>query len=445
MNATERTSRPILSKPVIARGLLLIFAFTAWSITGPANVALALLVALFLTEIPGQWRHLRREPAFLLLLAVVLVTSLLAVRAAWIFPAIATDQWRAISAWSAPLLFFVIAWWLRRDPTRIWPVLGAAALGLACGVLRKSDWSLLPEILGGMRYDFGFAALGLAFLASVVLVGLVLFCPRITGLRIGGRARPGAGWIFWSLGIVLSLFVLVVTQSRGAAMSLALAGVLYAIIRRREARRRGQQSPRQLRLALAAAALAIALAGALLWVTKHRQVEDWQAITVGSQEELSYTGSVTIRLNLIKVGFQTFAQQPLLGFGPGTSTTEFLVPERVVAVDAYQLANAPAASHLHSVAMEILTRFGLVGVLIATLLLWVLLRAYRGLWSDPRAAPDLRAFLTLGGIMLLLYCLYDFRVVNLDLRFFCILFLGVLYSFQLGRVRQADGAEPAHD
>jgi len=92
-----------------------------------------------------------------------------------------------------------------------------------------------------------------------------------------------------------------------------------------------------------------------------------------------------------------------------------------------------------------MSSFGLVGVLIAILLLWVLLRAYRGLWSDPRAAPDLRAFLTLGGIMLLLYCLYDFRVVNLDLRFFCILFLGVLYSFQLGRTRQPDHAEPTHD
>jgi O-antigen ligase len=441
MNATERTLRPRISKPAIARGLLLLFAFTAWSITGPANVALALLVALFLTEIPGQWHHLRREPAFLLLLAVMLATSLLAVRAAWIFPAIATEQWQAISAWSAPLLFFVIAWWLRRDPTQVWPVLGAAALGLACGVLRKSDWSLLPEILGGMRYDFGFAALGLAFLASVALVGLVLFRPRVTGLRIGGQARPGVGWALWLLGIALLLFVLAVTQSRGAAMSLALAGVLYVLIRRREARRLGQQSPRQSRLALAAAALAIALAGSLLWVTKHRQVEDWQAITVGSQEELSYTGSVTIRLNLLQVGLQTFAQQPLLGFGPGTSTTEFLVPQQVVQVDAYQRANAPAASHLHSVAMEILTRFGLVGVLIAILLLWVLLRAYRGLWSDPRAAPDLRAFLTLGGIMLLLYCLYDFRIVNLDLRFFCILFLGVLYSFQLGRTQQPEGAE----
>jgi len=146
-----------------------------------------------LVRMHGGWHSGRSVGFGKLLLAVVLVTSLLAGRAAWIFPAIATDQWRAISAWNAPFLFFVIAWWLRRDPTQVWPVLGAAALGLACGVLRKSDWSLLPEMLDGMRYGFGFAALGLAFLASVMLVGLVLFRARITGLRIGGRARPGVG------------------------------------------------------------------------------------------------------------------------------------------------------------------------------------------------------------------------------------------------------------
>ena len=161
---------------------------------------------------------------------------------------------------------------------------------------------------------------------------------------------------------------------------------------------------------------------------------DLHELRVGSQDELSYNSiaSTAIRLNLASVGLRAFAASPLLGFGPGTSTTEFLLPQRVVAVSEYQLAHAPAASHLHSVVTEALVRFGLVGVLIAVLLLVVLGRAYRTLWSDPRAAPELRTFLTLGGVMLLLYCIYDFRLVNLDIRFFVILFFGVLYSFQLG-------------
>jgi hypothetical protein len=422
-------------KPEIARVLLLIFAFTAWSFTTPANIALALLALLFLIEIPAHWRQLRREPAFLLLLGVLVITGALAVRAAWLFPTTASDQWRAISAWSAPFLFIIPAWWLRRDPTQVWAFMGAAALGLVVGILIKSDWSYLPDILlHKMRYDFGFAALGLAFIASVMLVGFLLFRARITGLRIDGRARPLLGWVLWVLGLASLLFVLAVTQSRGAAVGLATAGILYAFIQWRRHHPEEVQHPHHGRLALGSALLLVALAVSLLWVTKDRQMADLRELRVGSQDELSYNSiaSTAIRLNLASVGLRAFTASPLLGFGPGTSTTEFLLPQRVVAVSEYQLAHAPAASHLHSVVTEALVRFGLVGVLIAVLLLVVLGRAYRTLWSDPRAAPELRTFLTLGGVMLLLYCIYDFRLVNLDIRFFVILFFGVLYSFQLG-------------
>jgi O-antigen ligase len=200
-----------------------------------------------------------------------------------------------------------------------------------------------------------------------------------------------------------------------------------------------------MRLVLGSAVLFVALAVALLWVTKGRQAEDWQELTVGSQGgELSYKGSVAIRINLLGVGLRAFAERPALGFGPGTSTTEFLVPHRLVSVDDYQLANVPNFSHLHSVALEVMTRFGLLGLVIAALLSAVLLRAYRRLWSEARAAPDLVAFLTLGGAMLAVFCLYDFRVVNLDLRFFCILFLGVLYSFQVGGQDPPADKEPGH-
>ncbi len=442
--------RPFLThKPAIARGLLILFAFTAWSLTAPANVALGLLVLLFLTEVPGHWAQLRREPAVLLLGGVLLVTLLLALRAAWLFPATAPGQWRAVSAWVAPFLFIVPAWWLRRNPGQVWAVLGAAGLGLLFGVLRKSDWSLLPLLFQGLRYDFGFAALGLAFLASVMLVGIILFRARITGLVIADRARPVLGWTLWTAGLALLLFVLVVTQSRGAALMLGIAGVCYGLIQWQVHRPPGTGAdsgaatasgtgsattpPRHRRLALAAALAFIALAGSLLWSTRDRQLADLRQLEAGSPAAMSWGegASVSIRLDLARVGLSTFAASPLLGFGPGTGTTQFLVPERVVRVSDYQLAQAPAASHLHSVAIEVLTRFGLVGLLIAALLIAVLLRAYRALWIDPRAPLDLRAFLTLGGVMCFLYCLYDFRLVNLDIRFFCILFFGVLYRFAL--------------
>lgn len=423
-------------RPAIARVLIFVFAFTAWSLTAPANIALALLVALFLLDVPGHWRELRREPAFLLLVGVAAVTTLLALRAALLFPATALDQWLGLSAWISPFLFFPVAWWVRLEPERVWDLLLAAALGLALGVVRKTDWSLMPQVLDGLRYDFGFAALGLAFIAAVLLVGLLLFRARILGLRVRERPRPMLGWAIWGLGLAFPFGLLLATQSRGAAMMLGAAGTLYALGQARGHRREAGPTPRQVRLAIASGVLLLFFAVVLLWSTKGRQMEDWQALT-DTEAELSYTGSVAIRLNLLEVGLKTFAERPLLGFGPGTSTTEFLVPQQLVPVGAYHLAHVPAASHLHSVPLEILTRFGLVGVLIAALLLGVLLRAYRGLWQDPPLASDLRAFLTLGGVMTLLYCIYDFRIVNLDLRFFFILFFGLLYGLHLARAELA--------
>jgi len=64
----------------------------------------------------------------------------------------------------------------------------------------------------------------------------------------------------------------------------------------------------------------------------------------------------------------------------------------------------------------------------------VLFRAYRSLWSETGPESDLRYFLVLGGVMMLLYCVYDFRLVHVDFRFFSILFLGILYSFHLPQV-----------
>lgn len=427
----------------IARVLLLVFAFSAWSMTALANVALALLVVMFLAEVRGHWGSLRREPAFLLSMAVVLIAAGLALRAAIQFPATAADQWRGAWAWSAPFLFVAVAWWLRRTPGQVWPLLAAAVLGLSFGTLRRADWSLLPQVLNGSRYDFGQTPLGLAFIASVMLVGLILFRPRITGMRLRGRPRPMLGWTLWALGIAWLLAILIVTQSRGAALGLAIAGVVYAFIRGRVGSGEEGSSGLPMRFVLGSAVLFVALATALLWVTKERQAQDWQELTVGSQGgELSYNGSVAIRINLLGVGLRAFAERPVLGFGPGTSTTEFLVPQRLVPVDEYQLANAPNFSHLHSVALEIMTRFGLLGLVIAVLLSALLLRAYRRLWSGAGEAPDLVAFLTLGGVMLAVFCLYDFRVVNLDLRFFCMLFLGVLYSFQIGGQDPPADAQP---
>ncbi len=177
----------------IAPWVLVLFAFSAWSLTSVANRALGVLVLLFLMELPAHWPRLVRDPAVLLLVGALALGGLLALHGTAILPGTAARQWDGVIAWCAPLLFVVVAWWSRGDEGLIRAVLAAGALGLAVGVLRKSDWSLINQILAGMRYHFGYAALGLRFLASVMLAGLILLRGRIVSLTLAGRSRCSAG------------------------------------------------------------------------------------------------------------------------------------------------------------------------------------------------------------------------------------------------------------
>ncbi len=427
----------------VAAGLLILFAFAAWNLTGVANAALGLLTLLFLWDLSGHWSRLRRDPALLLLLAALGLTSLLALRAAMLLPETASEQWGAIASWTFPFLFVVAAWWLRGDARLIRAVLAAAAIGLVVGVLRKSDWSLLGGILGGQRYHFGYAALGLGFLVSVMLVGLVLFRRGILAFTLGGRGHPIIGWAFWLGGLAFSVAVLVVTQTRGSALSLALVAFGFAVAGAAAQWRRKGTSVAQVSRLLSALLATLVLVSLVLWSSRGRIVEDWQSLSPAlpaaiedRHPVLGYESSSAIRLNLYRIGLELFAAQPLLGWGPGTRATEYLVPKGVIPLSELDQANASKASHLHSVPIEILVRFGLAGLILGLLFLVLMAQAYRRMWAGS-ADRELRLFLLTGGLLTLLFLLFDFRLIHLDLRFFFIAFFGILYSYRFADLRRA--------
>ena len=419
-------------KQTAVRILLMVFAFSAWSMTGLAHVTLFLLLALFLCEIPSAWVRLHRDPAFLLTLCAIALITLLALRAAILFPQIAADQWHAIWVWSAPFLFFVVAWWLHLDLRQIRRVMITAMLGIVFGVLRKFDWSFAGQIFGGFRYDFGYTALGIAFIASIVLVGLYLFRPCMTGIQINGKHRPILGWALWIASVLFFLGILLATQARGSVLSLLIVMTGFVVHRAVASLRKGEISLKKLLVAVFSGMLFFVTATTVLWTRWPIIVEEFKLLSQSTAvEELSYQTSLTIRINLYRVGFRLFSASPIMGWGPGTSSTEYLVPAQVIPFSNYDLQNVPTMSHLHSVFLEILVRFGLLGAAIGVLLLSALFRAYRSLWSEKGSEPNLRDFLLLGGVMTVLFCGYEFRLIHVDFRFFSILFIGILYSFIL--------------
>jgi O-antigen ligase len=258
------------------------------------------------------------------------------------------------------------------------------------------------------------------------------------------------GAILWVLGLVFTIAVLVITQSRGSVLSLGLVAAGYGLVLvLRRNRGEGHTGPRPA-LVIASALLLLALMSLVLWSSRERSYFDFESLVpaagevASTHEGLGYVSSTAIRINLYDLGLRLFAARPLLGWGPGTGATEYLVRKRVIPLSERHLPSAPQASHLHSVPIEILVRFGLVGLALGFLTLSLIIGAYRRMWSWS-ADPALKLFLVAGGLLALLFVLFDFRLIHLDFRFFFIVFFGILYSYRFvgsGPAGQPRGGAP---
>jgi O-antigen ligase len=411
--------------------LLVLFAFSAWNMTGVANGALGLLVLLFLLDLPRAWPRLQRDPAFLLMLATPVITALLAWRAIGLFPDSAQSQWEAVTAWSAPMAFVIAAWWLRGNERLIRATLAAAALGLTAGVLRKLDWAHLPDLIEGERYDSAYPALVLGFLASLMLVGLLALRRRLVRLSIGGHPRPWLGWGLWALGVGVAVLFLVVSQARGSALSLGLIALGLLTIQAMRPGAMASAGP-SVRVLAALAAGALVLGGLVLVSSSDRIAGDAQIFSPrmdpAAGPVFDYEASSGIRLNLSRMGLGLIAARPWLGWGPGSDTGGVLIPARVIPFADEDVVRAPAMAHLHSVPIEIGVRFGLVGFALALWFLVVTWKGYRALGRGCRD-PGLLLFLAVAGLLTFLFCLYDFRLTHMDLRFVFIALFGMVYGF----------------
>lgn len=413
----------------IAAWVLVVFGFAAWNLTGLANAALALLGLLFLLDLPRAWPRLRRDWGFLLMLGAPLVLALLALRGSALFPETVPGQWDAVAAWSAPLLFVVAAWWLRGNEPLIRAVLLAACLGLLIGVTRKLDWAHVLEMLSGARYESAYPALVLGFLASLMLVALLALRRNLVRLAVRGRRLPVLGWGLWLLGIAISLALLVVTEARGSVLSLGIIAVVWVIAELVHAR-----GAAAARIGLAAAALigSAVLVSAVLVSSGDRLRDDVRLFDPRVDPRVGpvfdYESSLGVRLNLQRIGFALISERPVLGWGPGSLPLSVLVPAQVVPVAREDLDWAPRLAHLHSVPLEIGVRFGLPGLFLGLAFLAVVLIGYRAMLRGCRDI-GLRRFLVYAGLLTLLYSLFDFRLVHLDLRFVFILLFGMVYGF----------------
>jgi O-antigen ligase len=345
---------------------LFLFALTAWM--SPVVNALALGLCVVALALSPEGRRAVAADRFLRFLpwvGVFIVAQ--SIRGTVMFPETLERQWidcgKWLLLWSG---FLVTGWWLRADPVRIREVLLAAALGLWIALLDHVSLGDLLAFRTGQQTGFQMSAGCSGLISASVVLGLLLFSGRLVRkpcLSVRNFVRVAG----WTLGMYLSVFMLIASQSRTAWFGAAL--VFIAVFGYRyQGSARAQGIPWRRLPYLPLLVGGFILGGA--WLNKDtiltRFGQDSAAIAAiaeGKEERLAEVGQSSIkhRYTVQKFGLRKWLEKPLLGWGTGSSG--YLI--RTTGGKAlWDPAAGQQIAHLHSAYLEMLVRFGLLGALL---------------------------------------------------------------------------------
>lgn len=422
---------------------LLTLAFFAWLGTGVAHGALAVLALLTFTTGRQGLTSLLRDPMVRLfaLFTIYLLASAVAAEHRW--PETARNQWHSVWPWISLWMFLPVAWCLRCDPRRIYAVLVAAPFGLIAGILRRSEWSHLPQWLAGERYEFGYTSLGVSLLSLVIVLGLVTLAPRILNAAVSTGMRSAIATL-WLLELLFFLFVLLVAQSRGVwlglAIALPMAGMLALWIRRPKDRSKTVATRGTVGATLATAAAL----GAIAWQFGGTIAGRWQAeadvlpgLMGGHESDIPYS-PIGARIHLSLWGLRLIARHPWFGYGPGADAPHHLLPLEFGSASSGFLSVIGHFVHLHNAYLEVLLRFGLAGAALLVAALVVFHRAIIRARLSGRLHSDFFVFGLTVSFAVLLFGFYEFRLLHTDFRFLSMLFGGAFYTYALHGPRHED-------
>ena len=416
---------------------LLLFAFSAWFGPAPANVALGLMLIGALMEGRQAWQTFRHNIIFwptLVLLGYILLRAALAAQE---MPDLAEKQWSFAWRYAALGLFLLPAYWLARFPEKVDWVLALALAGLIIGLGLNQDWSKWELMLQGQRSgQEKWGSLTMALYAVTGLLGLLLFAPRLLHMQ-RTPALTNVAAIAWLICIIIMAQAFIVSQSRAVWLAAILVFPLVLIFFLRGWLKAHPAFSR--RRLVAVGVISGLLIGSIFAANfstissrATQEQEVYESIT--KLEELNTENvakevprsSFGLRFWLLSYGLELWEERPWLGWGPGTSSTRDLAPQRG-REDMHFLM------HLHNGYMEMLFHFGLVGTgLFALPLLIVIRAAYRA--HRRGAIPhDLYLFLAGALFITLIWNLTNARLDKLNFRFYWYFLAGIAYA---GSLRQ---------
>ena len=428
-------------------GLGVFFLFYQLNATvGYIGFALVIVAFLFQTKI--WWPILKKDTVARVYLALVVYIVAYALFATHEFPETLRAQRIAVADWMHWLLFIPVAWVVcqHNKNLNIWLLL--LAVGLLIRVLTNMEWDKLASIFSWPRTGFGLVETVFAPVAGMTTLGFLLLANRMTRPTV--QAGRWSGLVFsglWLAGLVIMLESLVLAQTRGVWLAAAIVfpvglAVRYEYWLRNHAFKSAKN--------IAMMVFILAIVGFFIHLnstslSSRIKSESLQSApdlvtktvegSVEGDKKVILTTGISYRLILWGIGLKSWKERPLLGWGPGTS--EYLVEQadNDLLKQHVTLQNGKELSlhltHLHSVYLEIMVRFGVLGGILFFATPFLLLRGVRKAYLSGSVPWDYACFIFAGWGFLAMEAFTDFQIFKFAWRNFCVIWVALSYAAYL--------------
>jgi len=420
-------------------GLFGIYLFAAFALLGitPATVGLVISTLVFIARFDG-WRRLGRDPVAMLALVfgLYVVAHSLAFYRAAATPEQASTVLEHGTDWLKLLLFIPVAYWVGGRPERIRLVLLLALLGFTVGIARKIDWATFDASFFTTRFLSYLPAIAFGMFTGIAALGLLATRRAFWGAR-EQPLRLVLRVALWAALLLIMLQGLLLSQSRGSWLAfLAGLGLLILLEWRAGSGSIGGGGRRWLAIVPGVAALLIFVLSQYQTIGTRLtdQTETLKQVIQGEVTQIT-SDPVGLRVNALRFAEEKWRERPAFGWGAGSSRELIATSGRPDAL----LDNVNWLPHLHNAYAETLVQLGVVGFVLACALVWTLVRSSGQECRAARIPSDLCRFFAVSLVFVLIWNLFNYRVVRSDWIFFWILFAGAAYSVRLARLTGRDG------
>lgn len=423
-------------------GLLGIYLFSLFAFlgTGPATVGMLLFTLAFIGR-RDTWRSLRGDRLALIcvLYAAYVVTHSLVFYLSAPSPKLAADIAGTTWGWLRPLLFVPFAFWAAGREQRVVSLLLLTLIGFTLNIFRNIDWGTFSAAFFSTRFGANLPMNAFGMFTGLGILGLITMRERFWA-GTDRRSRRWARFALWILLLAISGEGLLLSMSRGSWLAFAIAVLLLLAA---EWRGLGAQLRRlERRAAFGIAGLFLAVVLGLLALNAD-SIKDRLVDVRGTVEQVAQ-GDLTpppkdagsVRLQAWRFGLEKWAERPWFGWGAGSSSYLIAHSRRA------ELRDGPYwLDHLHNTYLEVLVQLGGAGlILLSAMTGLLLLRGFRACRSG-QTPGDLCRLFAVSFLFVLVWNLFEYRVVRHDWAFFWILFAGSAYSFGLNSRQGAAVAE----